>query len=51
MMVSFDLLERRRLLAAPILQLDDVPAELRLHRLGHLALLHLEDGGLELGTI
>ena len=37
-----DLLEGREALGARILDLDDVPAELRLDRLGHFALLQLE---------
>ena len=32
----------RRLLRALVLDLDDVPAELRLHRIGDLARVHLE---------
>jgi hypothetical protein len=41
--------ESGRRLAATVLQLDDVPAEVGLDRLRHLAFLHLEDGGVELG--
>ena len=37
-----DLLELRRRLGALVLDLDDVPAELRLHRIGELALVELE---------
>src|SRR5215831_5586460 len=36
------LVEFRRLLRAPVLDLDDVPAELRLHRIGELSRVHLE---------
>src|SRR5262245_1360063 len=43
------LLELRRLLGALVLDLDDVPAELRLHRIGELARIHLERDLGELG--
>src|SRR5215468_5803323 len=43
------LVELRRLLGALVLDLDDVPAELRLHRVGELARIHLERHLGELG--
>ena len=40
--LRLDLFEGRRRLGALVLDLDDVPAELGLHRIGNLALVELE---------
>src|SRR6185437_12301233 len=40
--LALDLLERRRRLDALVLDLDDVPPELGLHRVGNLSLAELE---------
>ena len=40
--LRLDLVEARRRLGALILHFDDVPAELRMHRIGNLALVELE---------
>src|SRR4051812_24871772 len=42
--LSFDLIEGWQRLLALVFDLDDVPAELRLYRVGHLALVELERG-------
>src|ERR1700690_3459927 len=43
-------IEGRRLALALVLDLDDVPAELALHRIGNLALVELEGGFAEFGN-
>src|SRR6516165_12350092 len=40
--LALHLVEFRGLLGAPVLDLDDMPSELRFHRIGQLAGIHLE---------
>src|SRR6202049_2654361 len=49
--LGLDLVEIRRLAVALFLDLDDVPAELRFHRIGDLARLEREGHGGNSGTI